>query len=124
MMCFYPFMAVKFEDLPPQVQNQLKQMQQLQQQLEMLVQQRLQLDVRLRETENALEELNKLEDDSLIYKTIGNLIIKADRETVLKELQEEKESSELRKKTLEGQETKIKEKLEELQTKIQEALRK
>ncbi len=124
MMCFYPFMAVKFEDLPPQVQNQLKQMQQLQQQLEMLVQQRLQLDVRLRETENALEELNKLEDDSLIYKTIGNLIIKADRETVLKELQEEKESSELRKKTLEGQETKIKERLEELQTKIQEALRK
>ena len=117
-------MAVKFEDLPPQVQNQLKQMQQLQQQLEMLVQQRLQLDVRLRETENALEELNKLEDDSLIYKTIGNLIIKADRETVLKELQEEKESSELRKKTLEGQETKIKEKLEELQTKIQEVLRK
>ncbi|HDN50648.1 MAG TPA: prefoldin subunit beta [Thermoplasmatales archaeon] len=117
-------MAVKFEDLPPQVQNQLKQMQQLQQQLEMLVQQRLQLDVRLRETENALEELNKLEDGSLIYKTIGNLIIKADRETVLKELQEEKESSELRKKTLEGQETKIKEKLEELQTKIQEALRK
>ena len=116
-------MAIKFDDLPPQVQNQLRQLQQFQQQLEITVQQRLQIDVRLRETENALEELNKLEENAPVYKSVGNLIIKADKEKLIKELQEEKETLEVRKKTLESQENKLKEKIEELQKKLQEALK-
>ncbi|HHF56706.1 MAG TPA: prefoldin subunit beta [Thermoplasmatales archaeon] len=116
-------MAIKFDDLPPQVQNQLRQLQQFQQQLEITVQQRLQIDVRLRETENALEELNKLEENAPVYKSVGNLIIKADKEKLIKELQEEKETLEVRKKTLESQESKLKEKIEELQKKLQEALK-
>jgi len=116
-------MAIKFDDLPPQVQNQLRQLQQFQQQLEITVQQRLQIDVRLRETENALEELNKLEENAPVYKSVGNLIIKADKEKLIKKLQEEKETLEVRKKTLESQESKLKEKIEELQKKLQEALK-
>ncbi|MCD6448762.1 MAG: prefoldin subunit beta [Thermoplasmata archaeon] len=116
-------MAIKFDDLPPQVQNQLRQLQQFQQQLEITVQQRLQIDVRLRETENALEELNKLEENAPVYKSVGNLIIKADKEKLIKELREEKETLEVRKKTLESQESKLKEKIEELQKKLQEALK-
>ncbi len=117
-------MAIRFEDLPPQVQNQLRQLQQLQQQLELTIQQRMQIDIKLKETENALEELNKLEENAPIYKNIGNLIIKADREKLIKELQEDKETLEIRKKSLEGQESKLKEKIEELQSKLQEALKK
>ena len=116
-------MAIKFEDLSPQVQNQLKQLQQFQQQLDMIVQQRFQIDVRLKEIDSAYDELSKLEGDSLVYKSIGNLIIKANKETVLKELKEEKESTELRKKSIESQETKLKEKLQELQGKLQETLK-
>ena len=116
-------MAIKFDDLPPQVQNQLRQLQQFQQQLEITVQQRLQIDVRLRETENAFEELNKLEENAPVYKSVGNLIIKADKEKLIKELREEKETLEVRKKTLESQESKLKEKIEELQKKLQEALK-
>lgn len=116
-------MSIKFEDLPPQVQNQLKQMQQLQQQLEMLAQQRFQIDVRLKEIDSATDELSKLEGKSVVYKSIGNLIVKADKETVSKELKEEKETTELRKKTLETQETKVKEKVQELQSKLQESLK-
>ncbi len=86
-------MAMKFEDLPPLVQNQLKQMQQLQQQLELVVQQRLQLDARLNETKNALEELEKLEDDSIIYKSIGTIIVRAKKDTVLKNLKEDRETA-------------------------------
>ncbi|HEC82698.1 MAG TPA: prefoldin subunit beta [Thermoplasmatales archaeon] len=117
-------MAIKFEDLPPQVQNQLKQLQQLQQQLEMTVQQKLQIEIRLRETENALEELNKMEGDEAVYKSIGNLIIRANKENLIKELKEDKETTEIRKKTIEEQEKRIKEKIEELQNKLQEALSK
>ncbi|KAA0010143.1 prefoldin subunit beta [Thermoplasmatales archaeon ex4484_30] len=116
-------MAIKFEDLPPQVQNQLKQLQQFQQQLEMVMQQRLQVDIRLRDTENALEELNKIDEGTPVYKGVGNLIIRADKEKLIKELSEEKESLEIRRKSLEGQENRIKEKIEELQKKIQEALK-
>ncbi len=105
-------MAIKFEDLPPQVQNQLKQLQQFQQQLEMVMQQRLQVDIRLRDTENALEELNKIDEGTPVYKGVGNLIIRADKEKLIKELSEEKESLEIRRKSLEGQENRIKEKIE------------
>ena len=120
----YLFMAVRFEDLPPQVQNQLQQLQQFQQQFEMVVQQRLQIDVRLRELKNAIEEMNKIDDSTPIYKNVGNLIVKAKREEVLKELNEEKDSLEVRKKALENQEKRLKEKIGELQNKIQEALKK
>ncbi|MCD6223159.1 MAG: prefoldin subunit beta [Thermoplasmata archaeon] len=116
-------MAIRFEDLPPQVQNQLQQLQQFQQQFEMVVQQRLQIDIKLKEATNAIEELNKVDESTPIYKGVGNLIIKAKKEDVLKELQEEKESLEVRKKALETQEKRLKEKIEELQNKIQEALK-
>ena len=116
-------MAIKFDELPPQVQNQLKQLQQLQQQLELFVQQRLQLDIRLKETDNALDELQKLKGEEPIYKNIGNIIIKADKETIIKELNEDMGTTKLRKKSVEDQETKLKEKIEELQEKIQTALK-
>ncbi|MCD6481998.1 MAG: prefoldin subunit beta [Thermoplasmata archaeon] len=116
-------MAIRFEDLPPQVQNQLKQLQQFQQQLELIVQQRLQVDIKLRETGNALEELNKVDDATPIYRTVGNLIIKAGKDDVIKSLQEEKESLEVRKKSLENQENRLKEKIDDLQKKVQESLK-
>ena len=116
-------MAVRFEDLPPQVQNQLKQLQQLQQQFELVVQQRLQIDIKLRETENALEELNKVDDNTPVYKSVGNLIIKSSREEAIKGLQEERENLQVRKKALESQENRLKEKIDELQKKVQESLK-
>jgi len=116
-------MAVRFEDLPPQVQNQLKQLQQLQQQFELVVQQRLQIDIKLRETENALEELNKVDDNTPVYKSVGNLIIKSSREEAIKGLQEERDNLQVRKKALESQENRLKEKIDELQKKVQESLK-
>lgn len=117
-------MAIKFEDLPPQVQNQLRQLQQLQQQLEITVQQKLQIEIKLRETENALEELGKIEGEETVYKSIGNLIIKANKENLIKELKEDKETTEIRKKSIEEQEKRLKDRIEELQNKLQEELSK
>jgi len=116
-------MATKFEDLPSQVQNQLRQLQQLQQQMELLLQQKLQVEIRLRDAEDALEELNKLEETADVYKGVGNLIVKSEKSKLIKELQEEKENLEIRKKTMESQENRMKEKINELQSKIQEALK-
>ncbi|MEA2055105.1 MAG: prefoldin subunit beta [Candidatus Thermoplasmatota archaeon] len=115
-------MSVKFEDLPPQVQNQLQQLQQFQQQLEITIQQRQQIKIRIKDIENALEELEKADKDALVFKNVGPILIKADEKDVAKELQDTKENLEVRKKTMEKQEQRVKEKIEEIQAKIQGAL--
>lgn len=116
-------MAIKFDELPPQVQNQLRQLQILQQQLETLMQQKLQIDIMIKDAENALEELSKMEENLAVYKNVGNLIIRADKDKLIKELQDSKETLAIRRKNIESQENKLKEKMEELQNKLQEALK-
>jgi prefoldin beta subunit len=116
-------MAIDMKNLPPQVQNQLTQLQQMQQQLQMTIQQRTQIELRLRDIERALEELNKTEKDAPIYRNIGSLIFRSEgKDAVTKELKDDKETLEIRKQTLEKQEGRLKEKSQELQSKIQNAL--
>ncbi len=89
----------------------------------MLMQQRQQVDLRLREIEEATTELEKTDEKTAIYKSIGSLLIKTKgKNVVLKELKQNKESLELRKSTLEKQEGITKEKLNELQSKVQNSL--
>lgn len=76
----------------------------------------------LRETERALEELEKLDKKAVIYKAIGELLIKSEKSATQAELEEKKEALELRLKTLEKQEQKIQEKFQQLQNQIQTAL--
>jgi prefoldin beta subunit len=116
-------MAVDIKDLPPQVQSQLGRLQQLQQQLQIIFQQRQRIEIKLKGAEGALEELEKTDKDAPIYRNVGSLLIRArSKEEVEKELRDEKETLEIRKKTLESQEGRIKEKSQELQSKIQSAL--
>lgn len=116
-------MAIDPKSLPPQIQNQLGQLQQIQQQLQLVTQQRTQIDLRLKDTERALEELKKTTEKTPIYKSIGSLLIRApNKQSIEKELTENKETLEIRKKTLEQQEGRFKEKSQELQSKIQNAL--
>jgi len=88
------------EKLPPQVQNQLMQLQQLQQQSQAMQEQKMQIEATLKETEKALEELEKTKDD-LVYKGVGEILVKTDKETAKSELGEKKEMLNIRKQTLE-----------------------
>jgi len=111
------------KDISPQLQNQIQQYQQLQQQLQVLGTQRLQLEAKLREVDNTLEELGKLPKDSSVYKSIGVLLVKADdREALKKELEEHKETLTIRIKSIQKQEKALGERFEDLQGKIQAAL--
>ncbi len=109
-------------ELPPQVQNMIAQLQQLQQQLQMVVTQKVQLENSLKETENAIQEVEKVSDDTPIFKTVGTILVKTSKEDVLKELKEKKDTFEIRIKTLERQEEKLKERLQDLQKKIKSLL--
>jgi len=111
------------KEISPQLQNQIQQYQQLQQQLQVLGTQRLQLEAKLREVDNTLEELGKLPKDSSVYKSIGVLLVKADdREALKKELEEHKETLTIRIKSIQKQEKALGERFEDLQGKIQAAL--
>jgi prefoldin beta subunit len=109
-------------EIPPQVQNLLAQLQQLKVQMEALGRQKLQVEAMLRDAENALEELEKVDDDALIYKNVGELMIKAGKGAVKEELSEKKETYGLRQKTLERQEERGQKRYQQLQQQLQEAL--
>jgi len=111
------------EEMSPQLRDQITRLQQLRSQVQMITQQRQQIEMQLRETEEALKEIENVTDKTPIYKSVGSLLIKAKgKSEVTKELKANKESLELRKTTLEKQEGRTKEKLNELQSKVQNAL--
>lgn len=109
-------------EIPPQVQNQLAQLQQLKVQIEAVGRQKMQVEALLRDSENALEELEKLDKNSVIYRGVGELMIKADKEEVTTDLSERKETYDLRLKTLERQEERVQKKYQQLQQQLREAL--
>ena len=110
-------------EMSKQIQDQINRLQQMRMQLQMIMQQRQQVELRLKEVEDALEELEKTDDKTPIYKSVGAIQIKTKAKSdIKKELMSNKESLELRKTTLEKQEGRSQEKLNELQSKIQNAL--
>ena len=110
-------------ELPPQIQEQLARLQQLQQTLQAVSSQKQQLEIEASETDRALSELDKLNDSAMVYKSIGSLILKSDRQTLLTELKERKDLLGTRITVLGRQEERTKERMKELQERLQEKLR-
>jgi prefoldin beta subunit len=110
-------------ELPPQLQEQLGRLQQLQQTLQAVMTQKQQLEIEASETDKAISELDKVTDQTAVYKSVGSLLIKSDRQTLLTELKERKELLGTRITVLGRQEERTKERTKELQEKLQEKLR-
>ena len=109
--------------LPAKLQNDLKQFQRLQQELGAVQQQRLQLDLKVREVTHTLEELQSLPEDAVVYRPIGGLLIKAkNRAEVEALLTEDKETAEVRLKAIERQENHLKERYTEMQKDLTQQL--
>lgn len=111
------------EQLPPQVQHQVSQMQQAQQQAQALARQKQQMEINLRESERALDELSKMDEDTSLYKSIGGIMIGTNQSEAKEELEDRKETLTLQKKKIERREERVKKQLEELRGKVQDALR-
>ena len=115
-------MPVGERELPPSVQQQLARLQQLQQTLSVLIAERQRLEAELLEVRSALEELEKTSDDAEVYKAVGPVLVRSEKQKLVKELTERKELTETRLKLLEKQEQRTKSQLESLQKEIQSAL--
>ncbi len=110
-------------NLPPKIQNQLTQFEQVRQQLQLLTTQRIQIESQIREIGNALEELDKSSKNSIVYKKAGSIMVKIDDKKDLKNsLTEQKETFDVRMKTLERQEKQLKNRYTELQQDISKAV--
>lgn len=109
--------------LPAQIQEQLRRLQQLQQTLQVVVTQKQQLDLESSEVEQTLSELEKMDDDATIYKSIGSLLVKSKRPKVIDELRERKELLNTRILVLTRQRTKVEERINNLQQKVQERVK-
>ena len=114
--------VIDFESLPEKVKEQVMRLQQLQNTLQALVLQRQSAELELRNVERAIEELEKTSDDAVVYKSAGPLLVRRDKESLVKELNERKEILNARLKVLERQEERARERIRELQSSVQKEL--
>jgi prefoldin beta subunit len=111
------------DDISPKLQNQIAQFQQVQQQLQQILNQKFRMEAQLKEMDLTIDELKKTPADSPVYKNVGALMIKvSDREGLLKEIEDDKETAEVRVKSLDRQEKMLREKYALMQDQISKAI--
>jgi prefoldin beta subunit len=108
--------------LPPQVQERLLRLQQLQQTLQSILAQKQQVELETSEIDQALTELQKLGDDAVIYKATGSLMIKSEKTKINVELTERKELLNTRATVMAKQEERVRSQLKDVQTRLQQDL--
>lgn len=105
-----------------ETQRMVNEFQVYQQQMQSLLMQKENLKMQNIEVDKALEELNATKQKSA-YKMTGNIMINKPVDELKKELQEMKEAVDVRMKSLEKTEEKFNDRLQELQKKLEGALK-
>jgi prefoldin beta subunit len=108
--------------LTPETQQILMELQAYQQQMQTVLIQKETLSIQNMEIDKALDELGKVKNED-VFKAVGPILIKSDKDKLKKELGEKKETIDLRLKSLHKQEKRMKEKMEENQKKLEEILK-
>lgn len=103
-----------------EIEREMMQLQNYERQLQAVMIQKQQLQIQLNEVNLALEELKNAKGS--IYQAIGSIMIKTRKEDAEKNLNEKKDLMEMRVKTLNSQEEKVKSELLRLQKKLKEEL--
>ncbi|AKB50036.1 Prefoldin beta subunit [Methanosarcina barkeri str. Wiesmoor] len=109
-------------ELPPQIQNQIAQLQQIQQQIQALAMQKSQVEAMQKESKMALDELGRLADDAVVYRNVGELVIKTSKEESITKLKDREETLSLRLQSISRQEERLTSRFKQLQEQIQQAL--
>jgi len=108
-------------EIPQQLRDKVQQFQNIQNQLQLIVVQKTQLTQQILEIDNALEELEKY-GEGKIYERAGPILIETTKEEIVKKLKDDKELKNARLKSLEKQEAKLRERLNELSVEIQSGI--
>ena len=101
------------------IQEKINLFQQMQQQAQALTQQTSQIEMSVNEIERTLNEIEDINDKSTLYRAIGSIMQKVDNVKKLKkELMDEKETLEIRNKSLKGQVENLNVQINEMQSKL------
>tara|TARA_Y100000310_G_scaffold302635_1_gene340183 strand:+ start:27763 stop:28104 length:342 start_codon:yes stop_codon:yes gene_type:complete len=109
-------------ELSKETEQKIAQLQLMEQNLQNFLMQKQNFQTQLLEIDTAITELDKTKEDA--YKIVGNVMIKEKKENLIKDLKSKKEVLDLRLKTLDKQESKIKEKATEMQQEVVQELNK
>ncbi|MBD3354185.1 MAG: prefoldin subunit beta [Candidatus Lokiarchaeota archaeon] len=105
--------------MPRALQDEFRRFQNMGQQLEVLSEQIFSVEMSLKDKDRGIEELDKCEEDVVVYKQVGGILLRSNKKDVLEMLKDEKLTLEMRKKTLERKEKNFKTKFEEMRGKLQ-----
>ncbi len=104
----------------PEIEKKIQELQLTEQRIHTLLMQKQQFQAQLMETETALKEVEKSRES---YRIIGNIMVAASSEELKKDLRQKGEVYALRIKTLEKQESGIKDRTKKIQEEVMKHLK-
>jgi len=102
-------------------ERKIQELQLIEQNLSNLLMQKQNFQSRLLENENALREVHETKKQT--YKILGSIMVAVEKDQLKKDLDSEKEILDLRIKSIEKQENKLKDRAQELQKEILKELK-
>ncbi|MBW2972218.1 prefoldin subunit beta [Candidatus Woesearchaeota archaeon] len=97
------------------MQEKINKLSAMEQSLQSFLSQKQAFQAQLMELASALEELGKTDK---AYRIVGNVMVSSDKASLIKDLEQKKETMEIRIKSIEKQEAKMREKTSELQSEV------
>ena len=111
------------ENLPPDIQQKIRNFQVLQANLQSMNEQKFQLEAQLKEIASAKEALQNATDETKIFKSIGGLMIESSKEKASADLDESEEILNTRIKKMDLTIEKSKVKYDEMKNDINTSLK-
>ncbi|MDP3881795.1 MAG: prefoldin subunit beta [Nanoarchaeota archaeon] len=103
-----------------EIEKIIEDLQILEQQLQSILIEKQTLQAESNEVDNAISEVSKTSDE--VYKILGGIMIRADKDSLLKELEEKRKITSIKVKALEKQEELVARKSDELRGEMQKSL--
>ena len=104
-----------------ETQKKIQGLQMLEQGYQNIVFQKQSFQVEVNETNTALSEVEKSKSD--VFRVLGQVMVKADKTSLKKELKEKSDLLNLRMKTVERQELQMREEIERLRSEIMDKVK-
>ena len=105
-------------EIDKETQNKIQELQVTEQNLQTFLLEKQAFQLELSEVTSAIKEVKGTKQD--VYKIVGQIMVNTEKQKLLKELEEKKDTLNIRIKTIEKQEEAMKKKMSSLQKEIEE----
>ncbi|MBN1215823.1 MAG: prefoldin subunit [Candidatus Lokiarchaeota archaeon] len=116
-------MAVRYDQISDELKKKIEEYETIRHNLDIFINQRMRLESVLKETEFAIVELEALEPNEIVYKSIGGILVKSKQDKLLGEKKSEKVKLDMQIKNLKQKEEKISNQMKTMSQSIQSELK-